>query len=189
LKLDLKDRVPEVLASVIVQIGQQYVAQQGYTAEVTANDMWSIHSYAGDYNPLHDHGGNTPLGLSSILYLKVPPVIANADRVEQLLVILLDNAIKYTPEGGTISVDATWDDARVTLSVRDTGIGIAPEDLPFVFDRFYKVDKAHSGMGSGLGLSIAKELLRWMGEDIWAKSEKGAGSEFGFTIKRDRSEA
>ena len=122
-------------------------------------------------------------------FSKVPPVVANADRVEQLLVILLDNAIKYTTDGGTISVDAAWDDARVTLSVKDTGIGIAPEDLPFVFDRFYKVDKAHSGMGSGLGLSIAKELLRWMGEDIWAKSEKGVGSEFGFTIRRDRSEA
>jgi len=81
LKLDLKDRVPDVLASVIVQIGQQYVAQQGYTAEITANDMWSIHSYAGDYNPLHDHGGNTPLGLSSILYLKVPPVIAQKPDV------------------------------------------------------------------------------------------------------------
>ncbi|NLF27614.1 MAG: cell wall metabolism sensor histidine kinase WalK [Clostridiales bacterium] len=123
---------------------------------------------------------------ATVDFSKVPPVVANTDRVEQLLVILLDNAIKYTPEGGTVSVDAAWDDQRVTLSVRDTGIGIAPEDLPFVFDRFYKVDKAHSGMGSGLGLSIARELLRWMGEDIWVKSEKGLGSEFGFTIRRDQ---
>jgi hypothetical protein len=66
---------------VIVQIGEQYVAQQGHQAGVTANDMWSIHSYAGDYNPLHDHGGNTPLGLSSILYLKVPQVIAQKPAV------------------------------------------------------------------------------------------------------------
>ena len=82
-------------------------------------------------------------------FSKVPAVVSNPDRVEQLLVILLDNAIKYTPDGGTVSLDATWDDARVTLIVKDTGIGIAKEDLPYVFDRFYKVDKAHSGMGSG----------------------------------------
>jgi len=76
LKLDLRHEVPAALAAVIVQIGQQYVGEQGYHAEVAANDIWSVHSYEGDYNPLHDHGGNTPLGLSSILYLKVPPVIA-----------------------------------------------------------------------------------------------------------------
>ena len=98
--------------------------------------------------------------------------------------ILLDNAIKYTPEGGRVSLSASWDADRVVLSVSDTGIGIAPEDLPYVFDRFYKVDKAHSGMGSGLGLSIARELLKWMKEDIWVNSEKGKGSTFSFTIRR-----
>ena len=110
-----------------------------------------------------------------------PPVFANADRMEELLIILLDNAIKYT-EKGSVSVSAVWDDELVRLSVRDTGIGIAEEDLPYVFDRFYKVDKAHSGKGSGLGLSIAKELLRRMGEDISVSSEKGVGTEFTFTI-------
>ena len=118
-------------------------------------------------------------------FSKVPAVVSNPDRVEQLLVILLDNAIKYTPGGGTVSLDAAWNDARVTLIVKDTGIGIAKEDLPYVFDRFYKVDKAHSGMGSGLGLSIARELLKWMGEDIWVKSEVGKGTQFGFTLRRD----
>jgi len=110
-----------------------------------------------------------------------PPVFANADRVEQMLIILLDNAIKYTEEG-SVSVSATWDDDKVILSVRDSGIGIDEKDLPYVFDRFYKVDKAHSGKGSGLGLSIAKELLKKMEEDIWVTSEKGEGSEFSFTI-------
>ena len=117
-------------------------------------------------------------------FSKCPPVVGNADRIEQLLVILLDNAIKYTPEGGRVSLSASWDADRVVLSVSDTGIGIAPEDLPYVFDRFYKVDKAHSGMGSGLGLSIARELLKWMKEDIWVNSEKGKGSTFSFTIRR-----
>ena len=110
-------------------------------------------------------------------------MFANADRVEQLLIILLDNAIKYTEQGG-VSVSATWDDEKVVLSVRDTGVGIADEDLPYVFDRFYKVDKAHSGKGSGLGLSIAKELLKRMDEEIWVTSEKDKGTEFSFTIHR-----
>lgn len=112
-----------------------------------------------------------------------PPVFANADRVEQMLIILLDNAIKYTEEG-SVSVSASWDDEKVVLSVKDSGIGIDEKDLPYVFDRFYKVDKAHSGKGSGLGLSIAKELLKKMEEDIWVTSEKGEGSEFSFTIHR-----
>jgi len=81
LQLDLRQKVPSALAAVIVEIGGQYVSQQGFHAVVTAYDIWSVHSYAGDYNPLHDHGGNTPLGLSSILYLKVPPVIAEKAAV------------------------------------------------------------------------------------------------------------
>ena len=113
-----------------------------------------------------------------------PTVYANPDRVEQMLIILLDNAIKYT-EAGSVGVKVGWDDEKVTVTVRDTGIGIAEEDLPYVFDRFYKVDKAHSGKGSGLGLSIAKELLNRMNEDIWVESKKGEGTAFSFTIHRE----
>jgi len=114
-------------------------------------------------------------------FSECPVVYANADRVEQMLIILLDNAIKYTAEG-SVSVSASWDEEKVILSVRDTGVGIADEDLPYVFDRFYKVDKAHSGKGSGLGLSIACELLKRMNEEIWVTSEQGKGSEFSFTV-------
>lgn len=114
-------------------------------------------------------------------FAQCPPVYANADRLEQLLIILIDNAIKYT-EQGSVSVSADWDDERVVIHVKDTGIGIEDVDLPYVFDRFYKVDKAHSGKGSGLGLSIAKELLKRMDEEIWVTSEKGVGTEFSFTV-------
>lgn len=116
-------------------------------------------------------------------FSECPMVYANADRVEQMLIILLDNAIKYTEEG-SISVSGSWDEEKVILSVQDTGVGIDDEDLPYVFDRFYKVDKAHSGKGSGLGLSIACELLKRMNEEIWVSSVKGQGSEFCFTIHR-----
>jgi len=113
-----------------------------------------------------------------------PMVYGNPDRVEQMFIILLDNAIKYTEEG-SVSVNVDWDEDLVRITVRDTGIGIAEEDLPYVFDRFYKVDKAHSGKGSGLGLSIAKELLKRMDEQIWVESKKGEGSAFTFTVHRN----
>ena len=101
-----------------------------------------------------------------------------------MFIILLDNAIKYT-EAGSVNVRVGWDDEKVTITVRDTGIGISEQDLPYVFDRFYKVDKAHSGKGSGLGLSIARELLNRMDEQIWVESEKGVGSAFSFTVHRN----
>lgn len=115
---------------------------------------------------------------------KFPLLFSNPDRVEQLLVILLDNAIKYTPSGGHIELGGEWDDERAMLRVKDTGLGIAPEHIDHIFERFYKVDKAHSGMGSGLGLSIAREMLEQMGEKIWVTSKVGEGSEFCFTVKR-----
>ena len=76
LKLNLADQIPLSLAQIITQIGKQYVDSFNLAAEVMANDMWTIHSYAGDYNPMHDHGANTFVGLSSIVYLKVPESIA-----------------------------------------------------------------------------------------------------------------
>lgn len=117
----------------------------------------------------------------------LPEVYTNADRVEQLMVILLDNAIKYTEKGG-LTVSTQSDADKVTISVADTGIGIAREDLPYVFDRFYKVDKAHSGKGSGLGLSIAKELWNWMGEELTVDSVRDKGTTFKFTVARFKDE-
>lgn len=113
-----------------------------------------------------------------------PPLYSNPDRVEQLLVILVDNAIKYSPNGGKITLRGEWNEERCVLRVRDTGLGISEENQKHVFERFYKVDKAHSGMGSGLGLSIAQEVLRQMGESIWVTSKEGEGSEFCFTVRR-----
>ncbi|MDY2793250.1 MAG: ATP-binding protein [Eubacteriales bacterium] len=118
-----------------------------------------------------------------------PPVITNEDRTEQILVILLDNAMKYTPDGGLVYLDGRWDGDKVVLMVGDTGVGIAPEDQPYVFDRFYKVDKSHGSSGSGLGLSIAKEILQAMGETIRVQSEPGKGSVFSFTLTKAAGQA
>ena len=81
LEMNLAEKIPAALAGVITQIGVEYLKCQGFDADAPANDMWTVHSYAGDYNPLHDHGSNTLLGLSSILYLKVPPSISEKPAV------------------------------------------------------------------------------------------------------------
>lgn len=112
-----------------------------------------------------------------------PALYANPDRIEQLLGILIDNAVKYTPENGKITLWGDWSGERCVLRVSDTGAGISKEHLPHLFERFYKVDKAHSGMGSGLGLSIAKEMLDLMGESISVESEEGKGTTFTFTCR------
>lgn len=103
-----------------------------------------------------------------------PRANGNADRVQQVLVILLDNALKYTPAGGKISLSVEWN-SDIVVSVCDTGPGVAEEDLLYVFDRFYKADKAHSDEGIGLGLSIAQEIIQKMGQRIWVENRENPG--------------
>ncbi len=116
---------------------------------------------------------------------EIPITYSNSDRITQVLIILLDNAIKYTPCGGTITLDASFDDEMIRIMVIDTGEGIAKEDLSYVFERFYKADKSHSSKGTGLGLSIAREILFRLNEGIFVKSELGKGSIFTFTLHKN----
>ena len=112
----------------------------------------------------------------------LPDVTGNPDRTQQVLVALLDNAFKYTPEGGTVTLCARVEDEVIRVSVTDTGVGIGAEDLPHVFDRFYKVDKSHHSRGTGLGLAIAYEIMKHLGEEMTVESEPGKGSCFCFTL-------
>lgn len=112
----------------------------------------------------------------------MPKVFGNPDRVEQILVILIDNAMKYTPTGGTVCVRAVEKPEWLEVSVSDTGVGISTQDLPHVFERLYKVNKARGKTGTGLGLAIAYEVMSGLGEKIWADSEPGKGSRFAFTL-------
>jgi two-component system, OmpR family, phosphate regulon sensor histidine kinase PhoR len=109
---------------------------------------------------------------------------ADAEAVSQVLGNLLDNAVKYTPENGTITVGASPDGDCVRVWVKDSGIGIPHEDLPRLFERFYRVDKARSRElgGTGLGLSIVKHLVLAHGGRVWVESEPGKGSAFLFTL-------
>jgi len=110
------------------------------------------------------------------------PVFSSPDRIEQVLVILLDNAMKHTASG-TISLKTAWRSEFIEISVIDTGEGIPEADIPHIFERFYKVDKSHSGGGTGLGLSLAHEIMSGLGETIRAESSP-AGSRFTLTVHR-----
>jgi two-component system phosphate regulon sensor histidine kinase PhoR len=112
----------------------------------------------------------------------LPPVSADPTRIEQVLVNLLHNAIKFTPPGGKITVSGYHEATSVIIFVKDTGVGIAPDALPRIFERFYKADRARSGGGTGLGLSIARHLVEAHGGRIWAESAVSQGSTFYFSI-------
>ncbi|MDR1892211.1 MAG: HAMP domain-containing histidine kinase [Oscillospiraceae bacterium] len=108
-------------------------------------------------------------------------VFSNPDRVEQVLVILTDNALKHTTSGGCVSISLERRNGKATIMVANTGEEIPAEDLPHIFERFYKVDKSHSGGGTGLGLSIAKEIVKGLAEEIHVMSENGE-TRFAFTV-------
>lgn len=112
----------------------------------------------------------------------LPSVWGNPDRTQQVLIVLLDNAFKYTPEGGVVTLSACAEGDVVRVRVCDTGVGIPAADLPHVFDRFYKVDKSHHSKGTGLGLAIAYEIMKHLGEEMSVTSEPGQGSCFTFTL-------
>ena len=116
----------------------------------------------------------------------LPPVLADEDRLTQVLTNLLANALAYTPAGGDVTVSAQKTGGEVRVSVKDSGVGIPPEHLAHIFDRFYRVDASRSrgaGGGSGIGLTIARRLVEAHGGRIWAESDgENKGSVFIFTL-------
>jgi two-component system phosphate regulon sensor histidine kinase PhoR len=112
----------------------------------------------------------------------LPEVSADRERLSQVLVNLLHNAIKFTLPGGQITVSTRTEATQVVVSVADTGVGIEPAVLPRVFERFYKADRSRTGMGTGMGLAIAKHTVQAHGGRIWVESEPGKGSTFRFSL-------
>lgn len=121
---------------------------------------------------------------------ELPTVLADAARVQQVITNLVHNAIKFTPSGGQIRITTRYDNegGMVIISVRDTGVGIPDVDLPRIFERFYKADRARSGGGTGLGLAIARHLVQAHGGRIWVESREGKGSTFSFSLPLAGSE-
>jgi signal transduction histidine kinase len=107
-------------------------------------------------------------------------------RIEQVLSNLLDNAIKFTPPSGEVSVDVTGEEHEVVVSVSDTGIGIPSDELLRIFDRFYQVEggSTRAYRGTGLGLTICKHIVEYHQGRIWAESVEGSGSTFAFALPR-----
>lgn len=117
----------------------------------------------------------------------LPKVLANLSNLEQVITNLVDNAVKYTPEGGTVAVSAfETDNGMLQVNISDTGIGIEAKHIPRLFERFYRVDKARSREmgGTGLGLSIVKHIVQYHGGDIWVESAVNKGSTFSFTLQK-----
>lgn len=117
---------------------------------------------------------NIPAGL--------PPILADPEQLHVVVTNLIQNAIKFTPAGGQIRVEATRAGDAVSISVSDTGIGIPADLLPRVFERFYKADRSRASRGTGLGLAIARHIVQAHGGEISAKSTEGQGSVFTFTV-------
>ena len=127
------------------------------------------------------------LSLEVIFEKKPVAIVANRDWLKQILVNLLENALKYTPEAGRISVRCNNDDKFAIFSVHNTGEGISQQDASRIFDRFYRIDKARTRQicGTGLGLSIVKFIVEMFGGQISVDSKPGEGVAFIFTVPRD----
>ncbi|HET7271450.1 MAG TPA: ATP-binding protein [Rubrobacter sp.] len=142
----------------------------------------AIRQVAGRLAPLFDAKGVT---LKTEVRKRPPPVLADPDRLAQVLTNLLSNALRHTPPGGSVTAEAEPRKERVLFRISDTGEGIAEEHLPHVFERFYRADRARSrgDGGAGLGLAISKALVEAMGGEIWAESEgQDRGAAFSFTL-------
>ncbi len=130
-------------------------------------------------------------GKVSVRYYVPPPRPVRADfdraRVEQALAILLDNAAKYTPQGGEVTVSVGEHGGWADLAVSDTGVGIREDKIPFIFERFYRADEARNTGGSGLGLSIALQIAESHGGTIAVESKPDEGSTFVFRIPAGKS--
>jgi two-component system, OmpR family, phosphate regulon sensor histidine kinase PhoR len=132
---------------------------------------------------LHPQAERAGLCLTLTLPEHLPLVQADSEQMRQVVTNLIHNAIKFTPPGGTITASAeVRAPDEVLISVHDTGVGIPEQDLPRIFERFYKADRARSGGGTGLGLAIAKHVVQRHQGRIWAESVEGIGSTFYFTL-------
>jgi two-component system phosphate regulon sensor histidine kinase PhoR len=157
-------------------------AAELHFAEVRISDV-----IAAAIERLRTFADRQRIGLETDVHADLPAVRGDAERIGQVLVNLLHNAVKFSPIGSVVTVAARRDDdpGFVAISVADQGIGIGRADLDRVFERFYKVDKARERSlgGTGLGLSIARHIVDGHGGRIWAESKKRNGSVFTFTLQ------
>jgi signal transduction histidine kinase len=133
--------------------------------------------------------GDREIHVRNLVPDDLPPVEGDRERIHQVLFNLVDNALRFTSQGGEVTVRATREDGSCEVSVEDTGPGIPPEHLPLVFERFYRVDPSRSREdgGTGIGLAIARSVVEAHGGRIWAESRVGVGSRFRFVLPTGRA--
>jgi signal transduction histidine kinase len=171
-----------VLIDDLFEVAQMQGGSLRLHLEATSlNDLISdtVESFSGAIASRSIHlAGNVAAG--------VDPVVLDPARIGRVLSNLLSNALRHTPDGGRITIEAAGDSAEVRISVRDTGEGIAPEDLPHVFESFYRGEKSRgrASGGSGLGLAIARGFVEAHGGTIAAESTPGQGCTVSFTLPR-----
>lgn len=172
-----------VLAKLIADLRELSLAEAG-RLELTREELDPVEVAESVVASLRASALDKGVALSLSAENEVAPVMADRDRVVQILSNLLSNALRHTPEGGTICVNVRPAEKGILFAVSDNGEGISVEDLPHVFDRFYRADKSRSrrGGGTGLGLAIARQLVDAHGGRVWAESELGNGSTFYFTL-------
>lgn len=142
----------------------------------------TIRHVAAQFQPQFNAKG---VHLTITIQPDLPAIVADPDRLEQIMINLLSNALRYTPAGGAVTLAAAAHDFFVQISVRDTGLGITSEHLPHIFERFYRVDKsrARQSGGTGIGLTITRHLVYAQGGEIWAESAgAGQGTSFYVTL-------
>jgi two-component system phosphate regulon sensor histidine kinase PhoR len=122
------------------------------------------------------------LTLEMVLADDLPATRIDQERLRQVIVNLIHNAIKFNRPGGSIRTTTRYSEGSVLVEVTDTGTGIAKDDLPHIFERFYKADRSRAGQGTGMGLAIAKHIVEAHGGEIWVQSEEGKGSTFSFSL-------
>ncbi len=163
--------VDDLLTLSHLESGQLSLEKQKITVDDLASWSFESVSLRGEAK-----GVDLKLDLPSSL----PMLYGDRHRLHEVLVNLLNNAIEYTPPGGQVLLEIKYDEAKVIFEIKDTGCGISEEELPYIFERFYKVDKSRrrSSQGSGLGLAISRHLVELHGGNIEVKSKEGEGSVF-----------
>jgi len=173
------DRLSQIVTELTqlsrIETGQAELKKESVNLNTLINEVLA------EMNPLVERQQVT---LSRQLATDIPLVKADKDRIRQTIINLVHNAIKFNKPKGKVTVSTDFNDKFVKVGVADSGIGIAKDDLPHVFERFYKADKARAGGGSGLGLAIAKHTVQAHGGEIRAQSEEGKGSTFTFSLPR-----